>query len=195
MNSRGLTIALVVSLVVNVFVIGAVGGAIGMRQRVVEQRGRPAGGNPLMRVAERLPEDVRGRYVAAMRGQAQANRHKMIQAREARAEAMRAFADEPYDAAAAAAALARARVAEDAMRATLETTVVEFAKDLGPAERKVIAQGLRGGPNGGRRGRGGPGREGMGPNGMGREGRGGFEGGGGPEAFGPPTEPAPEQIP
>ncbi len=179
MNSRALAIALGVSLVVNVFVVGAIVGAIGMNHRITEKRAQPRqfAGNPILRVSERLPKDVGERYLAAMRAQGEGSRAKMAEMRQARGDAMRALSAPDYDAKAAADALARARTAEGEMRAALETTVVEFAKDLPQDQRAVIAQSLRGGPPGGRRGRGGPG---------GREGRGfGPPGGGPPGEFGP----------
>ena len=160
MSQRTLSIALIVSLVVNVFVIGAVIGAFGMRMRYEEQRREPPRA-PLMRMSEQLPEDVRNRYMAVMRAQGQANRPKMEQVRQARADAMKAFAAEPYDPKAAADALARARALEMETRAAVETTVVEFAKELKPEERKIIGQSLRGGPRGmGGGRRDGPGRDG-----------------------------------
>lgn len=181
MSQRTLSIALIVSLVVNVFVIGAIVGAFGMRMRVEEQRRQPPRA-AIMRMSEQLPEDVRNRYMAAMRAQGQANRPKMELVRQARADAMRAFAAEPFDAKAASDALARARTAETETRAALETTIVEFAKGLAPEERRIIGQSLRGGP----RGMGG-GRRGPGPGG--RDGRPPFEGPG--AGFGPPPEGLP----
>jgi uncharacterized membrane protein len=156
MNQRALTIALVVSLVVNVFVIGAIVGAFGMRHRMEEQRMRPPSGNPIMRVTERLPEDLRARYVARMRAEGQNNRAKMQEARTARKEAFEALTAEPYDPAAAAEALARAREAELATRASLEGAVVDFSRNLDQEQRRLIAEALRGpdrrGPRDGRRG-------------------------------------------
>src|SRR5690349_10494279 len=110
MSQRTLTIALVVSLVVNVFVIGAIAGAFGMRHRMEEERrSPPSRGNPIMRVSERLPEDLRARYIARMRAEGQNARPKMEEARQARGEAIKALSAKDYDPAAAAAALARAR--------------------------------------------------------------------------------------
>ena len=145
MTSRALKIALVVSLTANVFIVGAVGGAIAMRHRMIEQRARPPMGNPLMRIAEQLPKDVGARYIARVREQSQASRPQMMEARAARTEAAKALTAAQYDPAAVSAALARARAADDATRAALENAVVEFARTLKPEERRVIAQSLRGG--------------------------------------------------
>lgn len=178
MTPRALKIALVASLTLNVFALGAVGGAAIMRHRMVEQRARPPMGNPLMRVAEQLPEDVRGQFIARVREQAVAGRAQMTVARQARTEAANALAAPQYDPAVTAAALARARTADDTMRAALENSVVDFARDLKVEERKVLAEGLRpknrdrdrdrdrrdgrddrGGRDDGHRGRDGGGRE------------------------------------
>ena len=176
MSQRGLTVALIISLVVNVFVIGAVVGAFGMRARMIEQRQRPPMGNSLMRVSEAMPEELRARYIARMRAEGQNNRAKMQEAREARAEAARALSAPQYDPKAAADALARAREAEMATRASLENAVVDFSRNLDQEQRRLIAKTLRGGPSRGR----GP-RDGR------RDGRDGrFDGPGAP----PPASPA-----
>lgn len=145
MTSRALKIALVASLTANVFIVGAVGGAIAMRHRMMEQRAKPPMGNPLMRIAQQLPKDVGVRYIARVREQSQASRPQMMEARAARTEAAKVLAAPQYDPAAASVALARARAADDATRAALENAVVDFARTLKPEERRVIAQSLRGG--------------------------------------------------
>ena len=144
MTPRTLAAALVVSLTLNVFVVAAVGGAVVMRHhRMAEERARsPKMGNPIMRIAERLPEDVRARYMARLRQDGAAVRPRMKAARAARAEAAKALAADPYDPSAVTAALDRARSEEAATRATLENTVVDFARDLKPEERALIAQAL-----------------------------------------------------
>jgi uncharacterized membrane protein len=169
MSQRSLTIALIVSLVVNVFVIGAVVGAFGMRHKVETESMRPPrSGNPIMRVTEQLPEDLRARYMARMRAEGQNNRAKMAEARAARGEAMQAMSAETYDPAAAAAALARAREAEMVTRTSIEGAIVDFSRNLTQEQRRLIAQSLRGGPGGrgprdGRRGDGPRGERGGGP--------------------------------
>jgi uncharacterized membrane protein len=78
----------------------------------------------------------------------------MKEARAARVQAADALAADPYDPAAVSAALDRARTAEAATRASLENAVVDFAGDLKPEERAVIAKALRD-PHGRRYRRGG----------------------------------------
>lgn len=158
--NRALTIALAVSLTLNVFIVGAVVGAYGARGR--PDRPPMPGGNPIMRAAEGLPPDVAGAYRARMRAEGSGAQPLLQQARQARREASEAFGQPTFDKAAAMAALARARTAETAAREKLETAVVDFAAALPVDQRRQIGAGLRQGPRGpgggGRRGgRGGPG--------------------------------------
>lgn len=165
MSSRGLKIALAVSLVLNVFVVGAVAGAIGMRARLDPRRPPPAAmaGNPLMRGAEALPEDKRDAFRARLRAEGSASRPMLIESRRARAEAARLFAEPQFDAAAATAALAKARTSELAARERMDAVVVDFAKTLSVEERRELAKGLRGPGRGGRGERGERRQRPMGP--------------------------------
>jgi uncharacterized membrane protein len=155
MNGKVLPIALAVSLTLNVFVLGAVAGAFGARARVDNHRPPPAG-NPLMRAADRLPPDVRQAYVQRLRAEGAATQPLLQQARAARIEAAQVFAQPTFDAAAAAAALARSRAAETAAREKLETAVVDFAAGLPADQRRQLGAAIRQPP------RGGPGRRGGG---------------------------------
>jgi len=164
-------IALVISLVTNIFIVGAVAGAFGARVRDQQQMrgGRSpgvVGGNPMMRAGDRLPEAERMAFREAVRRQGGPAQPYLREAREGRLEAARVLAADPYDRAAALAAFARARTADMKARESLETAVVEFAAGLGADNRRALAQGLREPPRGGRgggRGRGGPGGPGDGP--------------------------------
>jgi len=167
--NRTLTIALAVSLTLNVFIVGAVVGAYGQRARF-DGHGPPprgaGGGNPIMRAAERLPPDVAAAYRTRMRAEGTAAQPLLQEARQARRDASEAFAQPTFDKAAALAALAKARTAETTAREKLETAVVDFAAALPVDQRREIGMGIRqpprgpGGPGGGRRGGRGPG---MGP--------------------------------
>ena len=163
MTPRTLTIALIASVTLNVFILSAVGGAAVMHHRAKDERGRHVKmGNPLVRIAERLPDDVRARYIARMRQEGGAVKPRLKAARAARTEAAEALGREPYDPAAVSAALGRARSEEAASRASLENAIIDFARELKPEERAIIADALRkpSGPlgRGGRRdgSRGGP---------------------------------------
>jgi len=167
MTSRGLKIALAISLALNVFAVGAVVGAGYMRHRLVEPP-RGERGPPLMRVGERLPEAKRAAFRARMRQEGMTARPLMREAREARREAIALFGQPQFDAAAASAALARARQAEFTARGRFETAMTEFATTLTPQERAELAKSIRSDGRGrgggdGRRGPGGDGRRGPPP--------------------------------
>lgn len=180
MNNKIIPIALAVSLTVNVFVAGAVVGALGQHARIDPQRPGP-GGNPLMRAADQLPEPVRMAYRQQLRAQAQAAQPLAQVARAARLEAAQVFAQPSFDKAAAVAALAKSRAAETAVREKLEAAVVDFAAGLPADQRRQLGAALGQPPRGGRGGRGGPGGGRMG---------GGM--GGGPPPF---DRPGPDQGP
>lgn len=178
MNNRWLAIGLAISLILNVFIVGALAGAVGQRMRMDRPHRPPMmpAGNPLMRAGAGLPEDVREAYFKRMREEGAASRPYMQEARAARAEAADVFAAPTFDKAAAAAALAKSRAAETAARERLEAAVVDFAAALPPEQRQELAQGLRQPPRptggrggrragfeGGRDGFGGPGMRGDGP--------------------------------
>jgi len=177
MNGKILPIALAISLILNVFIIGAAVGAIGARARFMPHRPPPeammggrggGGGGPIMRAADDLPTDVATAYRQQMRAVAEASRPTLQEAREARQEAADAFAKPTFDKPAALAALAKSRADETAAREKLETAVVEFATNLPQDQRQLLSRALRqparGGP-GGRRGGPGLGGRGFGPGG------------------------------
>lgn len=178
MSPRLLWIALAVSLAVNIFVVGVFAGALGSRARVAPPPGGQ-GGNPLMAAADELPEGLRGAYRERIRAESLAARPQLLAAREARLEAARILAQPDYDPEAAADALRRARDAELAARARLEEVVIDFAGDMEPGQRRVLARGLRQ-PPGAARGRAGNRRPGA------------MQPQGGPPPFAPPPEAPPQ---
>jgi uncharacterized membrane protein len=119
-SPRALWIALALSLVVNVFVIGAAAGLIFGREF------GPHGGpgpkpNPLMAAAEKLDPTDRDVFKALMRAPT-------------------------FDRAAAGAALDRARADDMQVRAKLENTMLDFAAKLDAPNRAVLSEGLARGP-------------------------------------------------
>jgi uncharacterized membrane protein len=146
MPERTLRIALVVSVILNLFAIGAAAGAA----LIWSQTGHEAAAarrRPLFAAGDAMSHAEQARFRAAMQAaQVQARDVRLI-ARENRRVAAELFVKDTFDAAAVNAALARARDADFALRTRLEAAVVDFAKDLPQPERLALARGLaRGGP-------------------------------------------------
>jgi uncharacterized membrane protein len=144
MSQRSLTIALFVSLAVNLFAIGAVVGGLVIGVRMSEGRAnamRP-GPPPIFSAAAALPEARQDDYRQALRGEARGVRRSLMRAGEARREAWSAVAADPYDPAAVREALSEAQLIEAEARSRLESRVVDFAADLSLEERRALAQAL-----------------------------------------------------
>jgi uncharacterized membrane protein len=171
MSRRGLVIALVVSLAVNLFVLGGVAGAVLMGFGRHGPPGGPPGPSKLSGMGEALSPDHRETWQAAVRGAAQAAGPQLHQARALRRQAWQAMAAEPADPQAAQAALNQSRTLEMQARGVMDRAVVEFAATLPVAERAKLAEALS--------------RRGQRPQGHG----GGWSGGGG----GPERGPVPDR--
>ena len=141
MNGRGLTIALLASAAVNVFLIGAAAGLILTNAFAPGGPQAPAP-NPLRAAADRLDPNDRDALLQLMQDQVQANGPVLLDARKARREARRLMQAQPFDAAATAAALARARADDLQVRGQLEQAVVDFAARLSPQERARLSAGI-----------------------------------------------------
>jgi len=131
---------LVISLVANVFLLGAVGGGLyswNARQQAMAQRG-------LRFAASELPQARQDQFTAAL----QDLRHDPVRRqlarapREGRLELTERLTAPPLDAAALDAALARTRDAEIALRAQTESLVAQFAATLTPDERLKLVDGM-----------------------------------------------------
>ncbi len=144
MSNRTLRILLIVSLVLNVFVIGGLAGAAIMWQRVETQRPLAGVGRParLRQAAEALAPENRRMLRQSVRAAALSLRPQAAQARAARREAARLLVQPTFDRAAFEAALARARAADVTIRTRLEGAVIDAASRLPLAEREALAEGL-----------------------------------------------------
>jgi len=165
MSRRALLISLIVSVAVNLFVIGAVVGALAIGSRM--HQGRPGGfraAGPLWGAAEGLSPERQDAYRAALRGEAGVVGGKLRAARQARREAWLSLNEEHFDPKVAVVALDRARALEFEARGDVERRIVNFAATLTPAERARLAEGLaRAGPGPRHRDRPPPGPEGPPP--------------------------------
>ena len=145
MSPRALWIALALSLVVNVFVIGAAAGLFFGREF------GPHGGpgprpNPLMTAAEQLDPTDRDVFKALMQDEAQRQGPTLLDARMARRQAVELMRAPTFDRAAAGAALDRARADDMQARQKLENTMLDFAAKLDAPNRAALSEGLGHGP-------------------------------------------------
>ncbi|HEY3889730.1 MAG TPA: periplasmic heavy metal sensor [Caulobacteraceae bacterium] len=143
MSSRALWIALALSLVVNVFVIGAGAGLFFGRTFAPHPGPRP---NPLMAAAERLDPTDREVFKALMQDEAQRQGPTLLDARMQRRQAVALMRAPDFDRAAAGAALDRARADDGQVREKLENTMLDFAAKLDAPNRAVLSEGLGRGP-------------------------------------------------
>jgi len=145
MSPRAPWIALALSLVVNVFVIGAAAGLI-FGRAFGPHPGPGLRPNPLMTAAERLDPTDRDVFKALMQDEAQRQGPTLLDARMARRQAVALMRAPSFDRAAAGAALDRARADDMQVRAKLENTMLDFAAKLDAPNRAVLSEGLGRGP-------------------------------------------------
>lgn len=138
---RGALILLVVSLVLNLFLLGAIGGSLWRWTH-----GRPAVVGWRAHAADGLPTATADRFRQSMRATALALRPVTRAGREARGRAAMLFEAPSFDPRAVMAELDRARAADIAVRTRLERQVVAFATTLPADQRRTLGQGLRSGP-------------------------------------------------
>jgi uncharacterized membrane protein len=150
MSRKTLLIALFVSLAANLFLVGAVAGGLVVGQKMRAERPHTAQrpNPPLWRAGDALPPDKAQAYRRALRDQSPEVREAMRAARTARMEAWRSIGQEPFDPAAAKRRLAEIRAQEADARGQIENDTIDFAADLSPEERKILARGLTERPRG-----------------------------------------------
>ncbi len=148
MNDRRLTLVLAISLFVNVFAAGAIGGGLLMLSRqagVHPHAAMPR--RPVIDAGEALPPPDRARFTRLMRQMEHDSPDLIRVGRENREAAANLFVEPQFDADAVNAALQRARDADLKLRIHLETEVIAFAATLPVEERAILEASLaRGGP-------------------------------------------------
>ena len=128
---------LIASVVVNVFLAGALaGGAVWIRS------GKPAQGYSLEAAGGRLPDQQRTLFRKALREVRQESREIIRDGQQARREAADLLRQPVLDTAALSAALERARNADVTVRTRLEQRIVEFAAAAPTEDRNMLAEGL-----------------------------------------------------
>lgn len=144
MSQRNLSIALFVSLGLNLFAIGAIIGGLVVGARFSEGRGemmRP-GPPPFWDAAQTLPPARQEAFHRALRGEAFEVRRKLMAAGEARRAAWSELGADPFDPTAVRRDLARAQAMEMEARTIVEGRVVDFAGELSAEERDRLAGAL-----------------------------------------------------
>ena len=142
MNDVSLRRWLVASLVVNVFLVGAVAGGAArwwLAERSVAAAEPPRG---LRHAADDLPAEQRRSFLIGLRTARRAVAEPLQVAREGRQEVLRLMREPRFEAEAVAQTLARTRAADLAARERFEAAVLDFAATLSPAERQKLADGL-----------------------------------------------------
>ena len=142
MNAQSLKRWLIVSLVVNVFVVGAVAGGAArwwLAERSVAAAEPPRG---LRHAADDLAAEQRRSFLLGLRNARRAVAEPLQTAREGRQEVLRLMREPRFEAEAVAQTLARTRAADIAARERFEAAVLDFAATLSPAERQKLADGL-----------------------------------------------------
>lgn len=153
MRQRTVFILLFVSLAVNLFMVGALVGALvlGARVHAFMGRGPRFGGPPMAAAARALPPEQAQAFHQMLRDEAAAVGPKMRQARQLRREALGRLAGEPLDPQPILRDLDSARTLEAQARGDVDHRIVDFAARLPADQRARLGQALaqpRRGPGG-----------------------------------------------
>lgn len=144
MSPRTMRGLLILSLAVNIFVVGAIAG--GSYMWVHGNQAFGVGANWRRQAGVALPTQEREAYRQMIRQTMRDAQPIFARADEARREAARLFVQPQFDAAAVNAALAQARAADIQLRTQLEEQIVGFAAKLSFEDRRILAEGLSPGP-------------------------------------------------
>jgi len=142
---RGLIIALIVSVALNLFLGGLIVGGSVVARRLADMQPPPAAGQrlPLWRAADALPPPKRRAFRQMFRQAARDTREPVLQSRALRREAIAALEGPDFDAEAAVAGMNQARAKDMQARSEVEARIMRFAATLTPEERELLAAGLR----------------------------------------------------
>jgi uncharacterized membrane protein len=143
MNGRSWKALIVGSVLLNVFLLGAIAGGA---WRWFAEHGASAA-HPAQRVALRfatdeLSPDRQQQFLDALKSARREGREYARAGREDRRQVLDLFAAPQLDRAALDAALAHTREADSALRAQVESGIADYAASLTPEERAKFAEGL-----------------------------------------------------
>ncbi|MCJ0764488.1 periplasmic heavy metal sensor [Variovorax terrae] len=145
MNEPALKRGLVVSLVVNLFLVCSIAGGAWRwwaSERAATAAAMAAQPRGLRFAADELSADQRRAFRVGLRDARRDAAPSLQAARDGRQEVLRLLGAPELDRAAVADALARTREADKALRARVETSVVDFAATLSPEDRQKLVSGL-----------------------------------------------------
>jgi len=145
-STRTLTVALIVSGALNLFLVGGIAGAAFMRHRLKAEFpavGAGSGRAPLWTAGQGLSVEHRRGLREVVREANHANRDATRQARSERRAVWQSFAEESFDAAAASRRLAAARDLDAQTRGRMDEALVGYAATLPAEERAALADGLQ----------------------------------------------------
>lgn len=144
MNGRSWKFLLAASLVLNVFLVGAiVGGAyrwFAVRSVTAEAQAQQ---RALRFAAQTLSTERQKAFIDSLKEGRREGRQFAREGREGRRDVLRLLAAPQLDRPALDEALARTRAADSSLRAQMETSVANFAAALTPQERIEFADSLR----------------------------------------------------
>jgi len=142
MSPRALKIGLALSLVLNIFLLAAVGGAILMRHKLMEN-GRADRPNSIISLSKDMPPQSRKAMRRVLREAVSATMPDLKAAHDARIAAADSLAAAKPDRALIDSNLQKAREAEMRARAGMETAAVSYALTVNPDDRALIAESFR----------------------------------------------------
>ncbi|WP_321787358.1 periplasmic heavy metal sensor [Burkholderia pyrrocinia] len=146
MSERGWKLILVGSVVLNVFMLGAIGGGAYQwfsTHRDLHAEGAPAQRTALRFAADELPDARQREFADALKAARKNGRDFAREGRDGRITVLDLLTAPQLDRVAIDAALDRTRAADTAMRAQVERSVVDFAATLTPEERVKFVDGLQ----------------------------------------------------
>lgn len=142
MTSKGLKIALVASVAVNLFAAAAGASLYFSQQRIekrVEEQHRTGRGHAFWAAVDALDPEVGGQVRGRLRAAALEARPDFEEARNARQEAIRLAGEPTMDPAVVKAVLEQSRAAEFRGRVRLENNAVDILTDLSPDNRRELS--------------------------------------------------------
>ena len=143
MNGRRLQLALLLSLGLNLFLVGLLVGGLLMKPRGKAESGRPRGAGHYWAAAAAVDPADRAAFQDLLRQESREAAPRLNAMRQARREARNAVSGGNFDPAAAQAALARAHAEEFAVRRDVDAAVLAFAARLYPDERAALGEAMR----------------------------------------------------